>query len=246
MAQGKFIDKTGEKRIMNCGLEAEIIAYRKSNDIDVKFENGYIITGIQYGNFKRGDVKNPYSPTVCGIGYLGETSIDYDSHLKWKSMIERCYKNVGNERNKGYKNCLVCEDWHCYANFKKWYDENYYEIENERIHLDKDILAKESKVYSPDTCVFVPEYINYIFKKNVSKNKDLPTGITRYGNRYKVYIGINYKRVYLGTFDSVEEAFYYYKEAKEKEIKRVADLYKDKIPTKLYVAMYNYEVEITD
>ena len=74
----------------------------------------------------------------------------------------------------------------------------------------------------------------------------MPTGITRCGNRYKVYIGINYKRVYLGTFDSVEEAFYYYKEAKEKEIKRVADLYKDKIPTKLYVAMYNYEVEITD
>ena len=37
-----------------------------------------------------------------------------------------------------------------------------------------------------------------------------------------------------------------FQEMKEKEIKRVADLYKDKIPQKLYEAMYNYEVEITD
>ena len=33
---------------------------------------------------------------------------------------------------------------------------------------------------------------------------------------------------------------------KENEIKLTADQYKDKIPKKLYNAMYNYKVEITD
>ena len=34
--------------------------------------------------------------------------------------------------------------------------------------------------------------------------------------------------------------------AKEKYIKEVADEYKDKIPQKLYEALYAYKVEITD
>ena len=50
----------------------------------------------------------------------------------------------------------------------------------------------------------------------------------------------------MGSFDSEEEAFYAYKEFKEQYIKQVADEYKDKIPKKLYDAMYKYEVEITD
>ena len=43
-----------------------------------------------------------------------------------------------------------------------------------------------------------------------------------------------------------EEAFRAYKQFKEDYIKQVADEYKDKIPQKLYDAMYNYKVDITD
>ena len=54
------------------------------------------------------------------------------------------------------------------------------------------------------------------------------------------------RRKTLGYSDSIEELFNKYKQAKEENIKRIADFYKDKIPKKLYDAMYNYEVEITD
>ena len=47
-------------------------------------------------------------------------------------------------------------------------------------------------------------------------------------------------------FDTPEEAFQTYKEFKENYIKQVADEYKDKIPEKLYEAMINYKIEITD
>ena len=53
-------------------------------------------------------------------------------------------------------------------------------------------------------------------------------------------------RVGLGTYSTPEEAFYAYKEYKEKLIKEIADLYQNEIPTILYEAMYNYEVEIND
>ena len=62
--------------------------------------------------------------------------------------------------------CSVYEGWHNFQNFAKWYEDNYYEIEEEQMHLDKDILVKGNKVYSPDTCVFVPETINGLFVKS--------------------------------------------------------------------------------
>ena len=43
-----------------------------------------------------------------------------------------------------------------------------------------------------------------------------------------------------------EKAFEVYKYYKEKNIKQVADYYKEQIPQRLYNGLYNYEVEITD
>ena len=54
--------------------------------------------------------------------------------------------------------------------------------------------------------------------------------------------GKNIKR----KFKTSIEAFLCYKTEKEKYIKEVADEFKPYIPQKLYEAMYNYKVEITD
>lgn len=127
--------------------------------------------------------------------------------------------------------------------------ENYYEIEGSIIDLDKDILIKGNKVYSPETCIFVPHEINSLFLKNDNKRGNLPLGVSLhkssglYGARSKVY-GKGY--VSAGYYKTIEEVFVAYKQQKESNIKEVADLYKDKIPQKLYEAMYSYEVEITD
>ena len=49
-------ERLGEKRIMNCGLEAEIIAYRGARDIDVRMSDGRIVKGCQYNTFKHGEI----------------------------------------------------------------------------------------------------------------------------------------------------------------------------------------------
>lgn len=47
-------------------------------------------------------------------------------------------------------------------------------------------------------------------------------------------------------YDSIEAAFNAYKCEREKYIKEIALIFKGKIPTKVYNALINYEVEITD
>lgn len=50
------IDRLGETRIMNCGMEATIIRYGRYDDIDVRFEDGTVVENGRYGNFKKGKI----------------------------------------------------------------------------------------------------------------------------------------------------------------------------------------------
>ena len=134
--------------------------------------------------------------------------------------------------------------------YKRSIGKNYYEIPNENMQLDKDILIKDNKIYSPKTCIFVPQRINKLFTKRQNDRGLCPIGVTeRKNNKYKKFesrcsIG-NGKRISLGYFYTKEEAFKAYKEYKEKYIRQIADEYKSKYPNfpqKLYDAMYNYQV----
>lgn len=114
--------------------------------------------------------------------------------------------------------------------------------------LDKDILFKLNRIYSPNTCCFTPEKINLLFCRRQNKRGDFPIGITydKNYNQYRSQLNKNNKRISSGSFNTPEKAFQAYKKEKEKYIKEMADQYKDKIPQKLYEAMYKYEIEITD
>jgi hypothetical protein len=150
-----------------------------------------------------------------------------------------------------YLDCSVCEEWHNYQSFCEWFDENYYTIEGENVALDKDILHKGNKIYSPENCCFVPQSINSLFTKNDVVRGNLPIGVRMMGNRYNARISIKNKEVkkkkHLGMFDTPEDAFYNgYKPFKEQYIKQEAERYKNIIPNILYEALCKYEVQITD
>ena len=118
--------------------------------------------------------------------------------------------------------------------------------------LDKDILFKHNKIYSPETCVFVPQTINKLFVKSNSNRGESVIGTSPKNGKYQVYCSIinpetgKSKGEYLGIYDTELEAFKVYKYYKEKNIKEVADYYKNLIPQKLYQILYDYEVEIDD
>ena len=168
-------------------------------------------------------------------------------------MLIRCYEPYTINKYPTYIEVIVCKEWHNFQNFAKWYEENYYEIGKGKMHLDKDILFKGCKIYSPKTCIFVPERINYLFIKSNAIRGEYPIGVSWYktSNKFRVQCKIldkenNRKVIHLGYYTTSEEAFLAYKVFKENYIKQVADEYKKLIPQKLYEAMYKYEVEIND
>lgn len=166
-------------------------------------------------------------------------------------MIERCFSEKRKEKNPTYRDVTCSNEWKYYKNSKNWYEENYYEVEGKTMHLDKDILHKGNKIYNSENCIFVPQRINALFVKMDSLRGEYPVGVNYFKRGNKNYRAqCNYKdkgNVMLGLFNNPKEAFYKgYKPFKEKYIKEIADEYKDRIPQKLYEAMYRYEVEITD
>ena len=252
---GRKIDRTGEKGVNSFGSKMIITKYNNALDIDVYLpEYDYTINHVTYNNFKRGNIKCPYEPRYYGIGYLGEGKYKMSENGKktkcyntWHNMLERCYNPKYQEKYPTYKDCEVCESWHNFQTFAEWYNDNYYQIHGEVMCLDKDILIKGNKIYSPETCVFVPEKINLLFIKSDNSRGNDPIGTHQLpSGNYEVRCNNGEESDYLGRFDNIYEAFYAYKVHKEKYIKQVADEYKEYIPQKLYHALYNYQVEITD
>lgn len=245
-------DRIGSKIVNTQGLLIEVIGYDTCDNITIKFEDGYI-KNTTWRDFKKGTILNYSYPTVNGVGIIGWDTIcvddegnDLKSFDKWRYMLERCY---GNRISNCYKDVIVCDEWLYYPNFKKWYDDNFYQVDNEEMQLDKDILIKGNKIYSPKTCIFVPSEINAYFTKK-HNDKKLPMGVyyDKNNDNYYSIIGIDgkHKRIKGSQSKSIEETFEYYKIEKEKDIKRLADKYKNKIPQKLYDAMYKYTIEIDD
>ena len=248
------IGRLNETRINNNGEEMRIIRYGNRNDIDVQFEDGTIVEHRQYCHFKTGRIKNPMTPNVYGVGFMGigdykscdGNGKDTKCYDVWFSMHQRCYDSKFHAKEPSYENCTVCKEWNNYQNYAKWSDENYYEVGNEQMDLDKDILKKGNKVYSPDTCIYVPHSINVLFVKSNKIRGELPIGVCKVGNKFQAYLHKHNRKIHLGTYTTPEEAFLVYKEHKELYIKEVANEYKDKIPHELYDALMNYKVEIDD
>lgn len=247
-------DRLGKTSTNRLGSKMWITRYGGSTDIDVQFENGYFVKGTQYNNFIKGAMNNPYDISVYGHGYIGvgnfrvstkgKHSIEY---IAWKSMLNRCYGKNYHKNSPTYVGCEVDEKWLNFQNFAKWFQHNYYSLENSRMELDKDIIKKGNRVYSEDLCVFVPQEINRILTKTNANRGSLPIGVEKRGNKYTATCcNGNKKQVYLGSFDSSDEAFIAYKSYKENLLSDIADSYKDRIPNILYRSLKDYEVDIND
>lgn len=234
----------------------KIIGYRMNRDIDVEFEDGYIAKNKGYKEFKNGGIKNPYYPEIYNIGYIGAgkykpsvNKIHTKEYDCWHDMFKRCYDKKYHKKYPTYENCKVCSEWHNFQNFGDWFNENYYEADDEIMCLDKDILVKGNKIYSPETCIFVPIKINSLFTKRQNYRGKNPIGVHYHikNKKFLSYCNIGIGSIkHLGTFDTELEAFEVYKNFKENYIRQVADEYKEKIPKKLYKAMYDWKVEIDD
>ena len=164
----------------------------------------------------------------------------------WYDMIKRCSDVVYKRHHTTYNECLCSENFSNISYFKEWCS-TQIGFGSKGWTLDKDILVKGNKVYSEDTCCFVPQEINKLFvKRGVRKQYPLGVNYHTLSGKYRSSISYNGKHKYLGLYLTPEEAFQVYKQAKEDYIKEVTNKWKDQIDPKVYEALMCWEISADD
>ena len=236
----------------NCG-KCFIIDYKGRQEVMVAFYEPFYILICALNKLKIGSVRNPLYPSAYGVGFCGVGN--YNSHKDerlydlWRGILRRAYSSEFHKKYPTYKYVTVCEEWLNFQNFAKWCEAQigYSTVESNGLYyqLDKDILVKGNKVYSPETCCFVPSEVNNLIIFSNSARGEYPVGVTFHKRlkKYAANISLGGVQKHLGYFDEVLEAFNSYKIAKERYIKFVAEKYFGKIGENVYQKLINYSID---
>jgi len=190
---------------------------------------------------------------VYGVGvndWVGNVNVDgkpIKEYDLWKGMLKRCFSEKFKQKYPTYQGVTCSKDWLSMTKFI----EDVSQMRGYGLSgwaLDKDILVKGNKLYSKDTCCFVPAEVNSLLIKRDNSRGEWPVGVYfhKASGKFVANLRINGKVKFLGLFASPIEAFQAYKAAKEAQIKVVADKWKDLLDERVYLALLDYEVTIND
>ena len=174
----------------------------------------------------------------------GLKSVPTKEYQLWLDMLRRCYSAKKQTLSASYIGCTVSDNFKNFQFFAEWCN-NQVGFGNDGWGLDKDILVKGNKVYSEDTCVFVPITVNSILITPI-KTRKLPLCVYEENEKFRVIVRVGGFKSSLGLYETPEKAFFRYKIFKESLIRETAEIWKDKIDHRVYNALLSYEVEITD
>ena len=251
-------ERMSEIIISKEGYPMHLVEYNRQKDVVVEFLDEYKArVHTDYRFFKQGGVRNPNK-----IGEIGERvgnaspTVEDGKEIKefktWRAIINRV-KGLTEHSRRFYDDVKICDEWLYYTNYYNWVhtQENYdrWKANIDGVWaIDKDILSDPfNKIYSPNTCCLVPDYINSIVVRQRQKNRDfqLPLGIQyyKYGKGKYFYADkTSGKRINV-YFDTIDEAVVGYKEFKNKTIRDAAEYAykKGDITKRCYEGLLKYD-----
>ena len=232
----------------------KIVKYNNAKDVEIQFLNTGFEMVARLDHIRSGLIKDPYSPSVGGVGITGTkypirvNSVQTKEYVLWCHMLQRCYSTTLKKQRPTYMGCEVSDNFKSYEYFYEWCNRQVG-FDNEGWHLDKDLLIKENKVYSESACIFIPQEINSMLLKSDKKRGKHLIGVCWHKKGKAFMASVNRNKgesEYLGLFNTEIEAFNAYKKAKEAFVKEQAEKWKDKIDDRAYEALINYTVDIND
>lgn len=233
-----------------------VTKYINSQNIHVMFINTGYKTVTQASNIMQGLVKDKLSRSIYGVGITGDTELKVNGqylkeYMIWKGVLRRCYSEYCHNTQPTYAECSMSKNFQYFPYFMEWCSKQIgfdSKDENDRsFALDKDILVKGNKIYSEDTCCFVPYEINNSFLKRGNKRGESLIGVYKSKDGFKAQLSRGKSiQIFLGYFSTEIEAFNVYKQAKEAHIKSLANKWRDQIDPRVYNTLMNYEVNIDD
>lgn len=241
----------GEIYPISNGGTVRVVRVKSQSEITVEHQDSHKYRkDYKARDIRKGAIKNPYLPSVCGIGFMGVGEFTSSKDGKktreykvWHSMIQRCYdaKHKTKQKIHWYDDCTVCNEWHNFQVFAAWLVSNKYF--NESFDLDKDIINPNNKIYSPKNCALVPRSINNLTQKTERGSSGL-LGAFHFkdNNTYKAVISIDGKSKDLGRYKTPQEAHQAYVVAKEAYVKEVANKWRGRIDERVYNALMNWTV----
>ena len=232
----------------------KIVKYNDNRNVEIQFlKTGYKTT-VPLGSIRNGYVKDPYAPSVYGVGVTGTkypskvNGVITKEYKLWQNMLERCYSDALKKRCPTYEGCEISDKLKSYEYFYEWCHKQIG-FGNQGWHLDKDLLIKGNKVYSEDSCVFIPQEINKVLTKRTTSRGEYLIGVSWHKTHKAFVARVNKnkgKQEHLGYYKTELEAYNAYKIAKESFIKEQAEKWKSQIDVRAYNALMNYEVNIDD
>lgn len=189
-------------------------------------------------NVFKGKAKNPYSPVVCGRGFLGQGKFSAKdcSYATWTGMLGRVYGNTFT----AYTDVYVHHDWHDFQQFSADYHALLTEVSFSNPQLDKDLKAKGRRgtLYSKDSCVLLPHQIKTALQLINERDKldDCPYGVSlhKLTGKYKAQISYNGRTKYLGLYPTASQAAEVYCHNKSEYIVELANKFRDSMPEETY------------
>ena len=238
---------------LNSG-DFKVVKYNNVRSVEIQFINTGYRKVAEMKEVRNGGVKDPYSPSVYGVGIVGtkypssKSGVQTKEYKLWCRMLVRCYSESFKKKQPTYEGCEVSNNFKSYEYFYEWCRKQVG-FGNEGWQLDKDLLVKGNKVYSEDSCVFLPKEINLLLvKREALRGKHL-IGVS-WKKANKTFVATVNKNKgnpkWLGYFKTELEAFNAYKTAKESFVKEQAEKWKSQIDERAYEALMSYTVEITD
>ena len=190
--------------------------------------------------------------TVYGVGFNDvafQPNIDgkaiWQYHL-WQSMMRRCFSEKFKQHCPTYEHVTCCDEWLSFANFLGWVNKEVgYSGKPEGVELDKDIIVKWNKIYSPDVCSLVPTAVNKLLNDNGAGRGEFPVGVTfdKCRSKFRANLMCFGRKKHLGYYTTIESASFAYKVAKEAQIKIVATQYKDVLSPAVFESLMNWEIQ---
>jgi len=151
---------------------------------------------------------------ICGIGIndakyttkqiINDKEVRCPYYVIWVDMLKRCYSSKVHSKHPTYIQCYVCKEWLTFSSFKSWMQIQDWQGKQ----LDKDILFKENKEYSPSTCIFVNQEINKLLTNHAAKRGRYALGVSwsKQAKKYVAQCSVQGTVKNLGFFLTEKEA----------------------------------------
>lgn len=204
-----------------------VIEYFNYDKIAIVFLNtGYEMIA-RANNINKGELKDPYAPSIMGVGCVevGPYRVDGSPfermvYSRWRGILERCYI-----KHEGHK--TVNPEWLNFQYFAAWFAAEFYEIPYNSMYdmvVDKDVKVPRNEEYGPEKCLILPNFINAKIQLKEHERIDIEKMLTGQ----------------MSQFDILK--LFRYKEAREARVRQLGIENRSILPPHVYLALLGYRM----